>query len=563
MVARKLFLICFLLALSVPVTAQVLGNGRVSSTLSHDQIGLDETATLSVTVKGVNDVMDVSTPTVRPSTGLQVMPVGRQFSMSTINGVTETSTQFNFLLTPLEKGRYVLEPVTVSVNGVDHQTTSHRLEVTDALGRGRTTNPTNPWSSTTRRSPSFTIPGDTVDPFRNRGKDILLESELEPKIVYKHEPAIYNLRLLTAVRLMRDPRYAPVLPTGLVSVPFPQENSQEYRDGRGYAVTEAKTAFFPLTEGQYDFPASQIMISTGIFGRDQTLSTEPQSLIVMPLPTEGQPASFTGAVGEYFEISASVDKKEITAGETIELKIAAYGEGNLELVPYPHLPDWQGVEKKQSDGTSHIDAKEGRISSTRTYIFRLKIKEPGSYDLNDIALAYFRPAEERYEVVKAPSIQVEVKPGKPGTTEEGPAGTEDQQLQEQDRPQSEEGATTQVAGRVSLQHLAGLAALALLGLVLGFAKPGLKAPKLSWGRGGKPKDLAGLETAMAAVAPGADRLAREEQLSARGWSDADVEDFEKLKSRVSALRYGAGSSDESSFGDLADSFQSLLRRVGK
>ena len=152
MVARRILFICVLLALTVTTPAQVLGNGRVSSTLSHDQIGLDETATLSVTVKGVNDVMDVSTPTVRPATGLQVMPVGRQFSMSTINGVTETSTQFNFLLTPLEKGRYVIDPVTVSVNGVDHQTTSHRLEVTDALGRGRTTNPTNPWSSTTRRA---------------------------------------------------------------------------------------------------------------------------------------------------------------------------------------------------------------------------------------------------------------------------------------------------------------------------------------------------------------------------------------------------------------------------
>ena len=563
MVARRILLICLVLALTVAAPAQVLGNGRVSSTLSHDQIGLDETATLSVTVKGVNDVMDVSTPTVRPATGLQVMPVGRQFSMSTINGVTETSTQFNFLLTPLEKGRYVIDPVTVSVNGVDHETTSHRLEVTDALGRGRATNPTNPWSSTTRRSPSFTIPGDTVDPFRNRGKDILLESELEPKIVYKHEPAIYNLRLLTAVRLMRDPRYAPILPTGLVSVSFPQENSQEYRDGRGYAVTEAKTAFFPLTEGQYEFPASQIMISTGIFGRDQTLSTEPQSLTVMPLPTEGQPSSFTGAVGEYFEISASVDKKEITAGETIELKIAAYGEGNLELVPYPHLPDWQGVEKKQGDGTSNVDAKDGSISSTRTYIFRLKIKEPGTYDLNDIALAYFRPAEERYEVVKAPPIQVVVNPGKPGSTDDGPTGIEEQELSESERPQTEEGATTQVAGRVSLKHLAGLAALPLLGLALGLAKPGLKGPKLSWGRTGKPKDLAGLEAAMASVAPGADRLAREEQLSAKGWSQADIEDYENLKSRIGALRYGAGSSDDSGFGDLADSFQSLVRRAGK
>jgi len=99
--------------------------------------------------------------------------------------------------------------------------------------------------------------------------------------------------------------------------------------------------------------------------------------------------------------------------------------------------------------------------------------------------------------------------------------------------------------------------------VLGLAKPGLKGPKLSWGRTGKPRDLAGLESAMASLAQGSDRLAREEQLSTKGWSQADIEDFEKLKSRIGALRYGAGTSDESGFGDLADSFQSLVRRAGK
>lgn len=551
-----------LLLLGQPLGAQVLGNNRVSSTLSHDKIGLDETATLSVVVKGVNDVMDVNPPTVRPSTGLQIVPVGRQVSMTSINGVTTTATQFNFLLTPLEKGRYVIDPVTVTVNGLTHETTSHRIEVTDVMSRSssNSTNPYNPWSRYNTTPPAM----DALDPFnRPRGKDFILESELEPETVYKNQPTVYNLRLLAAARLMRDPRYAPILPTGLVSVPFPQENSHQQRDGRNYSVTEARTAFFPMTEGEYEFPASEVLLSAGIFGRDQTLATKPHVLKVLPLPREDQPASFTGAVGEYFELSASLDKTRVSAGETVELRVATYSEeGNLELVPYPYLPDWQGVEKKQAEGSSKVEADNGSITSRRKYVFRLRMKEPGHYDLSGIALAYFRPSEERYEVLRAPDLTMEVLPGK---ATQGPESTlpEQSELPEDEAPEKEEGSRTSSAGRVETVHLLSLSGIALLGLLVGLLKPGFKGPKLSWNPTHRPKDLSGLEKALSALAPGADRLAREEQLSQKGWGSAEIIDFERLKSAVAALRYGDSGREEAKVGDLLESFQSLLRRAGK
>jgi oxygen tolerance protein BatD len=566
-VKRRFLLLLILCSLLQPSWAQVIGNDRVSSTLSHQSIGLDETATLTITVKGVNDVMDVGTPAVRPSTGIQMVGVGRQFSMSTINGRTETMTKFNFLITPLEKGRYIIDPVTVVVNGVAHETTSHRLEVTDALGRGRQPQsnypggPMNPWG-VYPHSPSFRIPSDPVAPPRRpQGEDFILEAELEPETVYKHEPAVYNLRLLTAVRLMRDPRYSPILPTGLISVSFPQESSQEYRDGRGYSVTEAKTAFFPLTEGEYEFPASEIALSTGIFGNTRTMRTEPKTLKVLPLPTEGRPTSFTGAVGENFELSASVDKSMVKAGETVELKIAAYGEGNLDLVPYPYLPNWQGVEKKQANGTSHVNAKDGKVTSQRTYIFRIKMTQPGSYNLDNIALAYFRPSVERYEVLKAPSVSVEVLAGSPTTDQTESGATGASKLSEEDAPRTASGPVEPTAGRLELSQLLMIGGVALLGFILGFAQPSLKGPRLSWGGlRSKPKDLTTLEKAMTEVAPGADRIAREEQLAKLGFGAEEISDFESLKHQVASKRYGSDSS-QTGVEDLIDSFQALLRRV--
>jgi hypothetical protein len=563
---KRLILLIFCSLLLQPTWAQVIGNGRVSSTISHSEIGLDETATLTISVKGVNDVMDVGTPVVRPATGIQLVGVGRQFSMSSVNGVTETTTKFNFLITPLEKGRYIIDPVTVVVNGVAHETSSHRVEVTEALGRSRrpqANHPLNPWG-VSPRSPRFRIPSDPVAPPRRpRGQDFILEAELEPETVYKHEPSIYNLRLMTAVRLMRDPRYSPILPTGLISVSFPQENSQEYRHGRGYSVTEARTAFYPLTEGDYEFPSSEIAVSTGVFGHTTALRTKPRKLKVLPLPSEGRPDSFTGAVGENFEISASVDKSMVKAGETVELKIAVYGEANLDLVPYPYLPDWKGVERKQADGTSHVKAKDDKITSQRTYLFRLKMSKPGSYDLNNIALAYFRPSVERYEVLKTPSVSVEVLPGAPGENDTNASSDGVSHMPEEDAPKLQPGSTESVAGRLALSHLAMLTGLAILGLFLGYVKPSLKGRRLAWGGGTKPKDLSSLEKALSEHAPGADRIAREDQLLEKGWCAADITDFESLKSRVASMRYGSASSSETGVSDLIDSFQALVRKVKK
>lgn len=561
---RSLLLFALLYLLFQPALSQVLGNDRVSSSISHAQIGLDETATLTVQVKGVNDVVDVQTPAVRPGTGLQIVPVGRQLSMTTINGVTETSTKFNYLLTPLEKGRFVIESTSVVVNGITYETESHRIEVTDAMGRGRPrpSASVDPWGiSPVPGIPNFPSAIPDFEP-PSSGEDFLLESELEPQIVFKHEPAIYNLRLFAGARLMRDPRYSPVLPTGLIPVTFPQESSQEYRNGRGYNVTQASTAFFPMTEGTYEFPASEVSLSTGAFSQLRTMRTKPQTLQVLPLPTEGRPESFTGAVGRDFDITATVKKSQIKAGQVIELEVEVTGEANLDLVPYPFLPNWPGVEKKQVDGSSKVEVEDRQVRSERTYRFRLKMKEPGNYELKDIALAYFRPETEQYEVLKAAPISVDVVAADDTTSEE--SIEEETTLSATDAPKREPGPSSRVVRPVSSSiYLAGLG-LSLLGLLMAFLKPGPGRISLPNFRGkARPRDLQSLESCLVALAPGADRLERQEQLTKRGWSGESVADFERLKTRVAAIRYGSSQSDDNEVNDLIDSFQRLQKGAEK
>ena len=55
---------------------------------------------------------------------------------------------------------------------------------------------------------------------------------------------------------------------------------------------------------------------------------------VDPLP--GRPANFSGGVGK-FNISASLNKTEVKAGEPLQLRVVVGGAGNLKLIKQPTI----------------------------------------------------------------------------------------------------------------------------------------------------------------------------------------------------------------------------------
>src|SRR6202162_5645511 len=75
------------------------------------------------------------------------------------------------------------------------------------------------------------------------------------------------------------------------------------------------------------FPLLQSMYS-GIAPRDMTIESSPTRLKVLPLPTEGQPENFSGAVGD-FQVSSDVSPAGVAAGEPLTLRLHISGAGHL------------------------------------------------------------------------------------------------------------------------------------------------------------------------------------------------------------------------------------------
>lgn len=554
----KLTFLFLALLLTGIANAQSPGQKQVSATLSSNSIGLDQTAILTVSVEGVGGQVDVRTPTATPE-GLTFEPGGRQYSMSSINGVTQASTNITFFITPRIKGRFVINEIPVQVNGQNLSTSTLRLEVTDAVGPMQSANqPQNPWGIPNQ----FPFNPPPQQEVREREDPIILESSLAPKTVYEHQAAYYTLRLLKSATLSGDPPFRALVPTGIITVPFPVKNDSTYRNGTRYDTSEQTNALYPLSAGTYTVDPWEVSVTFGgMFGRSKVYRTEPQTLTVLPLPTEGQPTGFTGAVGEDFEITADVDRPSIRAGQTLDLNVHVKGDGNLDLVPYPHVPEWAGVERHETAGTSSTEFVGSKIENKKTYKYRLKLKEPGTYQLKDISLAYFRPSEKRYEVLKVPTITVTVTPGEAGKDE----ANDPEYLTAKERPTETPGATQRGQTRVPDLALGLSLSLSLLGLLLAaFAGP-LKGPKMGRMLGGskvpRPKDLDSLEQALAGWAGAADSLGRAEQLQNAGWISDQITRFERLKSRVAAARYGAGSQAENQIADLLSEYDSLKKEV--
>lgn len=566
MVKARALLLVLLLCLGAWAQS---GGGQVTASLSSDSIALDETATLTLSITGLSGDVDIPLPESRDG-GLQFDYAGQRSSTTYMNGQISSSTELDYRVTPVRKGRHLIEEITGNVGGTPFTAKTLRLEVTEAgtgTGQSRSANsnpwssginglnPTNPWAINPANpwaQPAFPEPEPE--------EDAQLEAVVEPATVYKHQPVFYNLRLLVTGHLLSDPRYNPIAPTGFLRVAFPQENSQEERNGHLYNVMSVKTAYFPLSEGEYTFDPSQVAISGGFFSLPQTLTTEPRTVKVLPLPSEGRPQSFTGAVGSQFEIQAQLKSAQISLGGNTELQVSVKGDGHLDLVPYPFLPQWAGLEKKQMSSPSTTRVENGAIASSRTYNFRLKPTKEGTYTLSGIALAYFNPSEERYEVVKAPDLTLRVEPNR-NADPSRPSGDSD--VDDSERPCPSPGPSSGRLPELPTIPMAASAVLLLSGAILARPRRRSSGTRRQSGKSvaAKHKTLAEFMSALETLAPDSDSSARENSLLAKGWSPESIARYENLKRSAGRALFGGGEPNPGVLEDLNKELGALLKEA--
>ena len=128
------------------------------------------------------------------------------------------------------------------------------------------------------------------------------------------------------------------------------------------------------------------------------------------MPSQGRPADFSGAVGE-FDFSVSASKTELKATESLQAVVEVKGKGNLKLfqLPEPNLPGSLEVYEPEFDVNvrTSLSGMKGSVSNNYTIVPSYR----GKYPIPTISFSYFNPKTGRYNTLTSEEIMINVLEG--------------------------------------------------------------------------------------------------------------------------------------------------------
>ncbi len=137
-----------------------------------------------------------------------------------------------------------------------------------------------------------------------------------------------------------------------------------------------------------------------IVGEAKVDSTE-----VLPVPAEGRPADYRGAVGRY-NIVTQATPITVNAGDPITLNIGIAGTGPMELVQAPPLSE---LPTLTADFKVADQSLPGFVQDdTKLFSTTIRPRHEGITQIPPIPFSFFNPETEKYETVMSDPISITV-----------------------------------------------------------------------------------------------------------------------------------------------------------
>lgn len=396
---KKLTFILFFL-LTQTVFAQV----EFTAKLSRTKIGQNENVRIDF-VMNTSDGDNLELPSFE-----NFRVVGgpyQQISQSIVNGKRSFSKSYGFTLQPTKQGVLTIESASIVINGQTYKTEPIQITVTAPVQR----------------------PNDTSVPLFEPDESLHLVAQVSKRNPYLNEPItiLYKIyfREGTGFRNFthtETPEYNDFWAHNIeIKGLEPQE--EIYKGEKYTSVIVKKVVLYPQKSGTltvaplsldvaFEYPTSR----RDFFGRraygvtNLKVSTGATNINVKPLPENGKPEDFSGAVGT-FDFIVTPNRTAVRQGETIELDISVTGKGNLELfsLPKPVVPSalemYDPVPKKQI--TVSLSGMSGKVSDKYTIIPQYQ----GKYIIKPMSFSYFDLNTNSYKTLISKEIMIDMIDG--------------------------------------------------------------------------------------------------------------------------------------------------------
>ncbi len=387
----------------------------LTATIDRNSLTVNDRLQLTLTIHGTQDTAPPSFPSIDGFTLLFGPKISAQTNI--INSVVSVSKGYTYVLQPAAKGRFTIGPSTVEYKGKVYSSSPVTVEVVDTA------------PSSGSQAPDIS-------------KLVFVELSADKNEAYIYEQVVLFFRFYFQKGLpVADIDYvSPGTKNFMEERLGDQRQYEEIRDGIVYNVLELRTALFPMVSGelpisparlkcnliiqqrrdQRDSPFDSIFSDAffdDFFGRGQKrypveMTTGPITVKVHPLPEQGKPKEFNGAVGT-FNMDVSVKTQHIKVGDPITISMSVYGEGNIQTINEPLLAlnNEKDFKLYPAESNTQITNQEELIRGRKVFS---KVIEPQKADLKStpaIVFSFFDPSTGQYRTITKEPVPIVVETG--------------------------------------------------------------------------------------------------------------------------------------------------------
>ena len=415
---------------------------QITAQVNKTDISLDDEVVLTLRIQGGSMNIQPQLPSL-PAFNVY----SKAASRSNNNG--EIYNEFRYILVPRLVGNATIGPIRVDYNGKTYQTDPINIHIyrdnlpdtpsapavvgttvattsTDAAAMGPRDNslPPSVTDEDMRTLPSkgssvLSTSRELTQQASKRGlsEPFFLVAAVSNPRPYVGQAFTLAIRFYYSQAFDNAPYHAPEVSNLFMEEAGSSEGEQNignrvfyYREMR-YQLVGASPGKGTISSAAIEFAASPFNWFDRLFGFSVTSATprvfesNPLYVQIQPLPGEGRPSSFYGAVGAGFTLSAAVDQNEVEAGESVNLSVTVTSSGNLKTVKdlvFPEIPGFKSYPVASVSGTGKRSSK----------IFKTVLvpSSSGVYTIPPIEWSYFDPTLRQYKTLQTQPITLQVLP---------------------------------------------------------------------------------------------------------------------------------------------------------
>ena len=411
-------LIIILMAL-IAYSTQMLAD-KVSFTASApDAVVVGDQFRLSYTVT-TQKVKDFRAPSIKGFDVLMGPSRSQQSNTQIVNGnVTSTSSiTFTYILMANNAGEYTIPGASIVADGDQMVSNSVRIKVLP-----QDQGSSNSSSSSSTHSSSGTGVSN---------QDLFITASASKTNVYEQEAFVLTYKIYTResnlqLNNAKLPDFKGFHSQEIEMTTNARWTPEHYQGRNYYTTVYRQFVLFPQQSGKLYIDPAQFQMTVGkpvqsddpfdaffnggsnVIEIKKSISTPKIAININPLPA-GKPADFSGGVGE-FNISSSINNKELKTNDAITIKLVISGTGNLKLISNPEIkfPDDFEVYDPKVDNQVRL-TREG-LTGNKVIEYLAIPRHAGTYKIPGVSFSYFDIRSKSYKTLKTEEYVINVEKG--------------------------------------------------------------------------------------------------------------------------------------------------------